>query len=144
MSTGQKHLIHVKPVAKAKRLYCWWLFSFQTLEGDEFMQVSTSNWKWSKKSVPIGYSGQTLYIKCIIKRIKKNDAITEIEIGQGKREMLSCSKFCSYSKDGILNLPSVPPNQLGHFVFSVQDLQDNSVFSLHKKKMSNFLPISIL
>ena len=22
MSTGQKHLIHVKPVAKAKRLYC--------------------------------------------------------------------------------------------------------------------------
>lgn len=66
-------------------------------------------------------------IKCIIKRIKKNDAITEIEIGQGKREMLSCSKFCSHSKDGILNLPSVPPNQLGHCVVSLQDLQDNSV-----------------
>lgn len=57
------------------------------------MQVSTSNWKWSKKSVPIGYSGQTLYIKCIIKRIKKNDAITEIEIGQGKERCWAVANF---------------------------------------------------
>lgn len=47
------------------------------------------------------------------KRIKRNGASTKIEIGEGEREVLSHSNFCSRIKDGIRNLISVPPNQFG-------------------------------
>lgn len=41
---------------------------------------------------------------------------------------------------GILNLPSVPPNQLGHFVFGVQDLQKTTVFFHYIKKNVKLSP----
>lgn len=63
--------------------------------------------------------------------------ITEIEIGQGEIEELSCSTFYSPIKDGILNFLSVPLNQLG-VVWLARKTSKTTVYFHYIKK--NFKP----
>lgn len=60
-------------------------------------------------------------------------------LGEGEREVLSCSRFCSGPKDGMLHLLSVPPNQFGH-VWLQCKTSKTTVYFHCMKTISNALP----
>lgn len=78
MSTGADTKLMSNLWLKQSDCICWWLFSFQILEEDKWMGMSTSNWRWR------GNLCQLDPVDKDIKRIEENGTITAFEIGQGE------------------------------------------------------------